>query len=108
MNFTVSCNKAAKSHDPQAAVTCLLTGKPPVHSAPTTTTVYRGFPLPQVIDILDWLGGGKAFAKLDLAKSYGLVPVREEDRGKTAVVTHCGLFEFISMPFGLKTAGATF
>ena len=62
----------------------------------------------QVIDILDWLGGGKSFAKLDLANGYWQVPVREEDREKTAVVTHCGLFEFISMPFGLKMAGATF
>ncbi|KAL9984580.1 hypothetical protein ACROYT_G006890 [Oculina patagonica] len=76
--------------------------------APLRLTKSDGFPLPQVIDILDWLGGGKAFAKLDLANGYWQVPVREEDREKTAVVTHCGLFEFISMPFGLKTAGATF
>ena len=45
MNFTVSCDKVTASHDPQAAVTCLLTGKPSVHSAPTRTTVYRGFNL---------------------------------------------------------------
>ena len=37
-----------------------------------------GFRLPQVIDILDWPGGGKAFAKLDLANGYWQVPVREE------------------------------
>ena len=29
-----------------------------------------GFPLPQVIDILDWLGVGKLFAKLDLANGH--------------------------------------
>ena len=46
------------------------------------------------------------FAKLDFANRYWQVPARE-DRGKTTVVTHCGLFEFISMPFGLKTARAT-
>ena len=45
MNFTVAYNKATASHDPQAAVTCLLTGKPSVHSAPTRTRVYRGFNL---------------------------------------------------------------
>ena len=45
MNFTVACDKATASHDPQAAVTCLFTGKPSVHSAPTRTTVYRGFNL---------------------------------------------------------------
>ena len=73
-----------------------------------SVTKSDGFPLPQVIDILDWLGGGKAFAKLDLANGYCQVPVREEDREKTAVVTHYGLFEFICMPFGLKTAGAIF
>ena len=78
------------------------------YRALNSVTKSDGFPLPQVIDILDWLGGGKSFAKLDLANGYWQVPVREEDREKTAVVTHCGLFEFISMPFGLKTAGATF
>lgn len=45
MNFTVSCDNASKSTDPQAAVTCLLTGKPSAHSAPTRTTVYRGLNL---------------------------------------------------------------
>ena len=59
-------------------------------------------------DILNRLGGGKSFAKLDLGNGYWQVPVGEEDREKTAVVIHCGWFEFISMPFGLKTAGATF
>ena len=45
MNFTVACNKTTASQDPQAAVTCLLTGKTSFHSAPTRTTVYRGFNL---------------------------------------------------------------
>ena len=78
------------------------------YRALNSVTKSDGFPLPQVINILDWLGGGKSFAKLNLANGYWQVPMREEDREKTAVVTHFGLFEFISMPFGLKTAGATF
>lgn len=78
------------------------------YRALNSVTKSDGFPLPQVIDILEWLGGVKSFAKLHLANGYWQVPVREEDREKTAVVTHWGLFEFISMPFGLKTAGATF
>ena len=32
----------------------------------------------------------------------------EKRTEKTAVVAHRGLFEFISMPFGLKPAGVTF
>ena len=98
----------------------ILVGRKDLHGKPqpprfvvdyhalNSVTKSDGFPLPQVIDILDWLGGGKSFAKLDLANGYWQVPVREEDREKTAVVTHCGLFEFITMPFGLKTAGVTF
>ena len=45
MNFTISCDKAPVSQEPHAAVTCLLTGKPSSHSAPTKTTVYRGLNL---------------------------------------------------------------
>ncbi len=40
MNLTVSYDNATTSTGPQAAVTCLLTGKPSAHPAPTRTTVY--------------------------------------------------------------------
>ena len=78
------------------------------YRALNSVTKSDGCPLPQVIDILDWLGEGKSFPKLDLPDGYWQVPLKEKDREKTAVVTHCGLFEFIFMPFSLKTAGVTF
>ena len=56
------------------------------YRALNSVTKSDGFPLPQVIDILDWLGGGKPFAKLDLANGYWQVPARDDDREKTAVV----------------------
>ena len=45
MNFTISCDKAPVSQDPHVAVTCVLTGKPNGHAAPTKTIVYRGLNL---------------------------------------------------------------
>ena len=35
-----------------------------------SVTKSDGFPLPRVIDILDWLGGGKSFVKLHLTNGY--------------------------------------
>ena len=45
---------------------------------------------------------------LDLAKGYWQVPVVPEDQPKTAFITPKGLFEFTTMPFGLRGAPATF
>ena len=74
MNFTVSCDKETASHDPQAAVTCLLTEKPSVHSAPTRTTVYRGFNLVTVYLTLSAASMGFLGNDLWLSSGHELEP----------------------------------
>ena len=45
---------------------------------------------------------------LDLVRGYWQVPVRHEDRPKTAFATALGLYQFRVMPFDLQGAPATF
>ena len=66
------------------------------------------YPLPRVDDILDTLGGCKYFSTLDLSSGYWQIEMDSESAEKTAFSTHCGLFEFTRMPFGLCNGPATF
>ena len=66
------------------------------------------YPLPNIRDFTNNLKGCKVFSKLDLVKGYHQVPMDPADVCKTAIVTPFGLFEFLSMPFGLKNAAQTF
>jgi hypothetical protein len=71
-------------------------------------TVGDSFPIPNIQDILDRLGRARYFSALDCASGYYQVPVAEEDRVKTAFSTATSHFEFLKMPFGLKSAPSTF
>ena len=66
------------------------------------------YPMPRIDDLVDQLGGARFITTLDLSKGYWQVPVREEDRPKTAFSTPRGLYQFRMMPFGLQGAPATF
>ena len=66
------------------------------------------YPMPRIDDLIDRIGGSRFITTLDLARGYWQVPVREEDRPKTAFTTPHGLFQFRVMPFGLQGAPATF
>ena len=67
-----------------------------------------GYPILSVSNVLDALSGRKKSAKLDLASGYWQVLVNPDHVHKTAFATHLGLYEFLRMPDGLKTAPQTF
>ena len=66
------------------------------------------FPLPHIQDIFDTVGKGRVFTTLDLKSGYWQLPVREEDREKTAFICHRGLFHYRRVSFGLANAPAYF
>ena len=66
------------------------------------------YPLPLISESLDALGGAKFFSSLDLVSGYWQVEMDPASREKTAFVTHAGLYEYTTMPFGLCNAPGTF
>ncbi|XP_070212629.1 uncharacterized protein [Littorina saxatilis] len=65
-------------------------------------------PITDVEHLFADLSGARYFSKLDLTKGYWAIPIAKEDRCKTAFSTSLGTFQWIYMPFGLKTAGSIF
>lgn len=66
------------------------------------------YPLPNINDLFDKLGKSSYFSTLDLASGFHQIEIDKQDRHKTAFTTPSGHYEFTRMPFGLKTAPATF
>jgi transposase InsO family protein len=73
-----------------------------------TVTANDSYALPRVDDCLDSLGAARYFTTLDANSGYWQIPVAMADRDKTAFTSHRGLYRFKRLPFGLKTAPATF
>lgn len=71
-------------------------------------TKFDVYPMPRIEELLDKVGDAKFISTMDLAKGYWQVPLNDEDKEKTAFSTPNGLFQFITMPFGLSGVPATF
>jgi len=71
-------------------------------------TMGDSYPLPNIQDILDKIGRARYFTTLDCASGYLQIPINPEDQSKTAFSTPSGHYEYKRMPFGLKSAPATF
>ncbi|KAE8207700.1 hypothetical protein CF327_g7275, partial [Tilletia walkeri] len=73
-----------------------------------SATVSDRYPLPTTDAVFQTLQGKRWFSSLDAIRGYHQHPVAAADRWKTAFVCHRGLFQYRTVPFGLKNAPAVF
>lgn len=65
-------------------------------------------PFPLIEDLMTKTRNCKYFSTLDINSAFWSIPLRIEDRKKTAFVTQEGQFQWTCLPFGLKTSPAIF
>ncbi|KAE8225968.1 hypothetical protein CF326_g7780 [Tilletia indica] len=71
-------------------------------------TVPDAYPLPTTDSIFNSLAGKRVYSSLDAIRGYHQLEVRERDRWKTAFTCHRGLYQYKTVPFGLRNAPAVF
>ncbi len=69
---------------------------------------FDAYPMPRVDELLDRLGTTRFYSTLDLTKGYWQIPLSPLSKEKSAFTTPFGLHQFITLPFGLFGAPATF
>ena len=70
--------------------------------------VPESHPFPKLEDILERIANCKYFTTLDVNSAFWCIPIRVQDREKTAFVTEGGHFQWNVLPFGLKISSAVF
>ncbi|XP_071906208.1 uncharacterized protein [Coffea arabica] len=66
------------------------------------------YPLPRIDQLVDSTAGYEIFCFLDAFKGYHQIVLDEKDQEKTSFITEDGTYCYVTMPFGLKNAGATY
>jgi hypothetical protein len=66
------------------------------------------FPLPHIDQIVDSTTGCETLSFLDTYSSYHQIKMKESDLLTTSFITPFGMYCYVTMPFGLRNAGATY
>jgi hypothetical protein len=66
------------------------------------------FPLPRIDQIVDSTMGCETLSFLDAYSGYHQIKMKESDQLATSFITLFGMYCYVTMPFGLRNAGATY
>jgi hypothetical protein len=66
------------------------------------------FPLPRIDQIVDSIAGCELLCFLDAYSGYHQIKMKESDQLATSFITSFGMYYYVTMPFGLRNAGATY
>ena len=62
------------------------------------------YPIPTVDEVLQSLNQSTVFSKLDLKWGYHQLELHPDSRSITTFITHCGLFQYKRLMFGVRSA----
>jgi ribonuclease HI len=66
------------------------------------------YPLPRIDQIVDSTAGCETLSFLDAYSGYHQIRMKESDQLATSFITPFGMYWYVTMPFGLRNAGATY
>jgi hypothetical protein len=66
------------------------------------------FPLPRIDQIVDLTAGCELLCFLDAYSGYHQIKMKESDQLATSFITPFRMYCYVTMPFGLRNAGATY
>ena len=66
------------------------------------------YTLPRIDQLVDSTTGYEIFCFLDAFKGYHQIAMDKKDQEKTSFITKYETYCYVTMPFGLKNAGATY
>ena len=66
------------------------------------------YPLPRIDQIVDSTAGCETLSFLDAYLGYHQIRMKESDQLTTSFITPFGMYYYVTMPFGLRNAGATY
>jgi hypothetical protein len=78
------------------------------YTSPNKVCPKDPFPLPRIDQVVDLASGCETLCFLDAYSGYHQIMMKESNQLATSFITPFGSYYYVSMPFGLKIAGATY
>ncbi|MBW0571081.1 hypothetical protein O181_110796 [Austropuccinia psidii MF-1] len=67
-----------------------------------TYTVPDRYPIPRIQETLTQLSKAKYITSMDALKGFHRNVLMSKSKKLLRIITHCGIYEFLGMPFGIK------
>ena len=71
-------------------------------------TVTDPYPMPSMTDLVNSIGNKRYYTTIDLLQGFLQIPLEEESKPLTAFSAGSGRYQYVRMPFGLKSSPVTF
>ncbi|MBW0528298.1 hypothetical protein O181_068013 [Austropuccinia psidii MF-1] len=71
-----------------------------------TYTIPDSYPIPRIYETLTPLSQARFITSMDALKGFHQNVLKSHSRKLLRIIAHCGIYEYLRMPFGIKNASS--